>query len=501
MFFASLQRQFPFSTPRIFPASISSVNLWLKLPSHSNNLSRGPHTFHHLRGIMGDQHFLPAPASWGAPALEDAAQEAVRLTNKHVSENMAFVKKEDVPDPAEMTPDMRLLHEASVNGGRIEKGAHSPEARAFEKMFRKALALDKVLSSQYQGVGKNYARQREIKQKWASASYEEKVSSKSWEESLVDMSSFDGEYCTFPRSWDREGRDQLGYRTTMTYVLQVMKKWKQGITWHGKPYVKYDQDRKSAVILHLREKVGLTSSTTYSLKHTETTADKKAPVAPATSASSRESDPETPVKKGYSTKRSADQITGVNNTGVNNEPEKGDDDPPPAGKKAKLPTKKEPLSKEELEKRQKEKEKEKERKQAIAKRMTAALKKLQDLKAEVDTTCQGAADVLAMVARDPSWAWANHGEVLGPLRKTLQSIDAFKSTGEFWKKWTSSPEFGAVARSSMEIEQVESELHRATQKDKAGTFAKSVALLSRQTRALREMHERKTAADEEGSEG
>ena len=107
------------------------------------------------------------------------------------------------------------------------------------------------------------------------------------------MKTFDAEYCTFPRAWDREGRDAVGFENTYNYSMSVLHKWMHGELFHGHAYYTWCPDRKAAMMLHIRRKVQVGSGTEWTLKESEST------VAPGGGGSSSHPEPiaATPVKE------------------------------------------------------------------------------------------------------------------------------------------------------------------------------------------------------------
>ena len=135
-----------------------------------------------------------------------------------------------------------------------------------------------------------------------------------------------------------------------------------------------------------------------------------------------------------------------------------------------------------------EKLKDKEQKAEVAKRITGAMKKCNELKGKCDKACQAAADVLRFIASDDAWAWASNNVVLAPLRSAVEKVEGHKVANNFWKAWTQkSEDFAPWVKQHMEVDAVELEVGKAFE-GAPGSFLDAVKALTKQANALRAMH-------------
>ena len=192
--------------------------------------------------------FLPAPKSWDMPAMEAQAQASHLNLSQHIHENLAAVPEEEPCGAAK-------AYKQVMEHGKAAGGSHGAAAKQFEKEFKKHLKLNEAMKNEYEDAGSSYDKQREIKMKFAGIRFRNVMNEKSKTERLVDIATVDAEYCTFPRAWDREGRDAVGYKNTQEYFASAVQKWTSGETFLGHPYCKWDPDRKTGMVLHKREKV------------------------------------------------------------------------------------------------------------------------------------------------------------------------------------------------------------------------------------------------------
>ena len=148
-------------------------------------------------------------------------------------------------------------------------------------MFKKHLQLDAAAKAEFDACGQSYEKKREAKKRLAQVTLEHKTAEKRKAVSATDLQAFADEYCSCSRIWDREGRDVAGFTCAMNYVSSVAAKWMQGQTFHGHAYIKYDDDRKLALVLHLRETLASSSKSEWSLIQKECSAPSAASDSPA----------------------------------------------------------------------------------------------------------------------------------------------------------------------------------------------------------------------------
>ena len=231
------------------------------------------------------------PASEPDKTLLEAQAIQEHASVEEQIKNAKAVAEEAVAADIDLTTEAKK-YKYMMDHGSFPGGAHSKEAREFEKEFKKHLKVNDALNQEYLAAGKNYDKQRDIKKRFAGVRFENVSNEKSQTETLLDLATVDAEYCTFPRAWDREGRDATGFRNTKTYFGSVVQKWMQGVSFYGHPYCKWDEDRKTGVFLHKREKVKRAAGTEWSLKTIESDTPKMSCATSATSA-----EPITPAKR------------------------------------------------------------------------------------------------------------------------------------------------------------------------------------------------------------
>ena len=140
-----------------------------------------------------------APKSWDAPAMEKAAEVNHTAMNAAFQANQGKAINPRAPELSELSMDERRLKTAASNMGKSRGHAHSAEARAFEKMFKKQLQLDSALKHEWEEAGTCYNKQREIKQRYARTEFSNRVATQTRKETLTDLSLRDAEHCQWPR--------------------------------------------------------------------------------------------------------------------------------------------------------------------------------------------------------------------------------------------------------------------------------------------------------------
>ena len=219
--------------------------------------------------------------------MEAAAAENHDILSKKISENKAAA--EEACNSSLQLSEEEQKYKHAMEQGKTPGSAQSKEAREFEKEFKKILLLNDSLKTEYEAAGKSYSKQREVKKKFAAHRFQSLSMAKTRAEVITDISSVDAEYCTFPRMWDREGRDAIGFRNAQNYANSAVQRWTRGETFFGHPYCKWDPDRQTGVILHKREKVSSTTADEYRLEQKEAS-------EPASSVAGQ-LDPLTPIKR------------------------------------------------------------------------------------------------------------------------------------------------------------------------------------------------------------
>ena len=136
------------------------------------------------------------------------------------------------------------------------------------KYMYEQMQLDAELKKAYQQQ-KTRTQQSEFKIRFAAARYDKIVTERSKTETVYDLNSVDGEYCTFARIVAREGGDPPAFETAKIYVRNAIAQWQQGGDFHGHPWIKEDKMRGSSVILHYREKVSSGMKKEWSMRTAE----------------------------------------------------------------------------------------------------------------------------------------------------------------------------------------------------------------------------------------
>jgi hypothetical protein len=67
--------------------------------------------------------------------------------------------------------------------------------------------------------------------------YDELTIKRKRTEAVVDLKSFDAEYCAFGRVHMREGSDVIAFQAAKSYCAWAIRAWENGETFHGHPYV------------------------------------------------------------------------------------------------------------------------------------------------------------------------------------------------------------------------------------------------------------------------
>ena len=247
------------------------------------------------------------------------------------------------------------------------------------KYMYEQMQLDAELKKAYQQQ-KTRTQQSEFKIRFAAARYDKIVTERSKTETVYDLNSVDGEYCTFARIVAREGGDPPAFETAKIYVRNAIAQWQQGGDFHGHPWIKEDKMRGSSVILHYREKVSSGMKKEWSMRTAEASEHRN----DAAPASGHRSDATQP-NEDYSKKRRREDVD--------------DDD-------------------------------------STKKRLATALKKAQQLKVDMGKAQQAGIDLLEAVSSQTEWAWANNPASLDSIQSMLKEIELFKRSTNFWQAWT-----------------------------------------------------------------
>jgi hypothetical protein len=304
---------------------------------------------------------------------------------------------------------------------------------AFGRYFYREMKMNKLAKAEFKACGKSYDKQRAFKAKFAETSLHEKIEQRrTAKDETFNLQSVDAEYCSFNRIVFREGGDLPAFETAKTFVRHAMLAWQDGKLFHGHPWVKHDNMRGGAVVLHYREKLQSGSSTTWEMRTAEHTTH-HAPGMPVANAPGNSSDdptnaegeqPDEPIPK----KRRPNPIgaaagaAALANFRANRAAaKKGESRANPAAAVADE-TAAAAAAAGEL--------------NIGVRNMQAAIRKAKNsLKLDVSKATQ-AVDILTLVAQNEDWSWCNCDTLLAPVRRCLILVEDWKQSTKFWEAWT-----------------------------------------------------------------
>ncbi len=363
---------------------------------------------------------MPQPRSWNLAQCSSDGGDVLNSAIGAISERAAAaaaVVSPGVPDSKEV----ECLKEAIAQKGKIDSRS------ALGQRLAREIKADAALKQEYlEAKGKrNAAAMNDFRAKYCVKKYVDLEQKKTKGEETFDLTSVDAEYCTFSRIVNREGNDVPAFQTSQDYCNSVLELWGNGEQFHGHPWAKWDPLRKTGVILHYREKVGVGLKKTWGLTTISSTAAMES--TPGTTALSVDDTPaaqggaapdSTPGEKEQKRRRLSGATNGEANTGKPNTPRNTD-----------------------AEKEQK-------------KRLTNAITKLQNLKKEHDMAVQSSHDLLELIGSRDEWRWCNQDILLKPIRDSLQDVEKLKNATDLWKAWTLEASFAAYARKTFTTEDI-----------------------------------------------
>jgi hypothetical protein len=130
------------------------------------------------------------------------------------------------------------------NGGAFE--SDSAVARRFYSDLKKDPALKKAKNDACRGNGKEALLA--FREKWAGTKLTQVNQSRSKIAEVVDLVSLNAEYCTLDRIWTREGGTEPAWETSLTFVKSALAKFQAGEGFHGHPFLKYCDMRRTTMV-------------------------------------------------------------------------------------------------------------------------------------------------------------------------------------------------------------------------------------------------------------
>ena len=226
----------------------------------------------------------PIPESWAwDPTQVQATNEAAQAKINSTIQDNAGSAKRPAEDTGKASNVERMFDNIAKSGGHMD--AKSKDANTFAKKWLAELNINEKLKADFAKEGKEYSRQRAFKAKWAAMQAEKIRRVRTASEWSDNLESIDGEYCTLARIVSRERNDAPAYKTACLYTASAVALWHQGKSCKGHPWVKYDDMRRQAVILHVRERIKIGHGQRWETRVEELPEDPQ-PTLPTAAASS-----------------------------------------------------------------------------------------------------------------------------------------------------------------------------------------------------------------------
>ena len=181
----------------------------------------------------------------GAPDIKGMAQKLHQDLHQMVMDFKTNNKDhKSVADSTSSDPIFAQLENVIQNGGQFPHD--SAVARRFYADLKNDPELKKQKEEECRGKGKEVLLA--FKHKWATTKLSKVSLTKSRTETITDLVALDAEYCTLDRVWDREGRTEAAWDTSVTFMQSALGKFQAGVGFHGHPFLKYDDMRETTMV-------------------------------------------------------------------------------------------------------------------------------------------------------------------------------------------------------------------------------------------------------------
>lgn len=410
-------------------------------------------------------------------SVMDGVSQAMLEDGSAVLKSVASNAVEDAGDPDE---DELAFKEAAENGWKA-RGCK------METEFKNALLVDAALKRRWEKLadakGQRGIRtlQQNFKKEWASTRWQELQVERIRRETAETRDSMEGTWYPFEMMVKKEGGGPQGHRRAVNYVNRAVMESKKGATLKGRPYVVFNEWTGSVEILYVKAR--------FSDSHFLSKTIQKRQVDAATvsrNVAARLSSAARPVKAAsdpYTEKDGGTHVEAGADDNAGSTAETAADDN--AGSTAKGKGK----GKHGKGKRGAAKGKAKEKESTDAqKELALALREMTALKSREAMATQASLRLLETIREHPEWSWANHDQMLGPLRASRETLNAFMHQDTFWTNWAIKDDWASYAKKNL-TEQVIMN-HVAAEKP---ILERHLSSLEAETMTLKRMHESRHA--------
>ena len=301
------------------------------------------------------------------------------MIDEHVREG---IKTETAPPgPDELEVELRKS---------MEEGRFDLRGRV-GRLWTKCLKLDDALKEAYHEAGKNYEKQRAVREKWNRAMYEKEMNKRRKIDSNTSKDTKSGSYKSLAFIANAQGGDKPAAVAARNYCVACVKLFNAGKLCNGRQWLKYNHMTLRTDFLYVEEGFEDSASQAWELIKTERERRECAQAEEKLSG--------------------AEQRPGAGGS-VPPGSEKRKQEPKPAAKGKAAP---QPKAK------------------ATPRPAEQDLKKVRSVKQTMDQVMSSAMTVLENVASEPEWAWANSPAILADIRGALHSVKKARVASPFWK--------------------------------------------------------------------